>query len=61
MQAQAVSGLGAFKQAGIGLGTPRFGGPLPFASAEKLAINIGALTIRIGFWGPFYYNYDKGP
>ena len=23
--------------------------------------NVGALIIRIGFWGPFYYNYNKGP
>ena len=23
-------------------------------------LNIGALTIRIGFWGPSYYNYNKG-
>ena len=22
---------------------------------------IGALIIRIGFWGPLYYNYDKEP
>ena len=23
--------------------------------------NIGALIIRIGFWGPLYYNYGKEP
>ena len=23
--------------------------------------NIGALIIRIGFWGPLYYNYKKEP
>ena len=23
--------------------------------------NIGAFIIRIGFWGPFYYNYHKEP
>ena len=23
--------------------------------------NVGALTIRIGFWGPVYYNYKKEP
>ena len=23
--------------------------------------NIGALIIRIGFWCPLYYNYNKGP
>ena len=21
--------------------------------------NIGALIVRIGFWDPFYYNYNK--
>ena len=24
-------------------------------------VNIGALIIRIGFWGPLYYNYNKEP
>ena len=24
-------------------------------------INIGAFKIRIGFWGPLYYNYKKEP
>ena len=24
-------------------------------------INAGALTIRIGFWAPLWYNYDKEP
>ena len=23
--------------------------------------DIGALIIRIGFWGPFYYNYNQEP
>ena len=23
--------------------------------------DIGALIIRIGFWGPFYYKYNKEP
>ena len=23
--------------------------------------NIGALAIRIGFWGPLYFNYNKDP
>ena len=23
--------------------------------------NIGALIIRLGFWGPLYYNYNKEP
>ena len=23
--------------------------------------NIGALIVRIGFWGPFYYIYNKEP
>ena len=22
-------------------------------------VNVGALIIRIGFWGPLYYNYNK--
>ena len=29
------------------------------ASARNLAGNIGALTIRIGFWGPLYHNYNQ--
>ena len=24
-------------------------------------LSIGALIIRIGFWGPVYYNYNKEP
>ena len=24
-------------------------------------LNLGALVSRIGFWGPFYYNYNKDP
>ena len=27
----------------------------------KPRINIGALIIRVGFWGPLYYNYNKDP
>ena len=23
--------------------------------------SVGALRIRIGFWGPLHYNYDKEP
>ena len=26
-----------------------------------IMIYIGALIIRIGFWGPLYYNYNKEP
>ena len=28
---------------------------------EALSSNIGALIIRIGVWGPEYYNYKKEP
>ena len=28
---------------------------------EGLVDNIGALIIRIGFWGPLHYSYDKEP
>ena len=24
-------------------------------------VNLGASMLRIGFWGPLYYNYDKEP
>ena len=27
----------------------------------SLVDNIGALIIRIGFWGPVHYSYDKEP
>ena len=42
----------------------------PFArlwnpSSSTLALleytNVGAFIIRIGFWGPLYYKYDKEP
>ena len=26
-----------------------------------IRFNIGALTIRMGFWGPFYYHYNEEP
>ena len=35
-----------------------------FSIAAKLATsscNMGALIIRIGFWGPLYYNDNKEP
>ena len=28
---------------------------------EDGCANIGALIIRIGFWGPLYYKYNKDP
>ena len=28
---------------------------------ETYMRNIGALIIRIGFWGPLYYKYNKEP
>ena len=28
---------------------------------DSIVANIGALIIRIGFWGPLYYNYNKEP
>ena len=27
----------------------------------RITTNIGALIIRIGFWGPLYYSYNKKP
>ena len=31
-------------------------------STTTMAVtNVGALMIRIGFWGPVYYNYNKEP
>ena len=27
----------------------------------KSTVMSGALVIRIGFWGPLYYNYNKEP
>ena len=26
-----------------------------------ITANVGASIIRIGFWGPLYYNYNKEP
>ena len=26
---------------------------------QDSGVSIGAVIIRIGFWGPFYYNYNK--
>ena len=28
---------------------------------SDIAPDVGALKIRIGFWGPFYYNCNKEP
>ena len=38
-------------------------GPSPgfVACAVAFSHNIGALIIRIGFWGPVYYSYNKEP
>ena len=33
----------------------------PTFSCESYDSNIGALIIRIGFWGPLYYIYNKEP
>ena len=35
--------------------------PDPTIPASEATQNIGALIIRIGCWGPLYYNYDKEP
>ena len=45
-----VSGLGVQS---LGLGGLGF--------IYGLIVNIGALIIRIGLWGPLYYNYNKEP
>ena len=34
---------------------------LHFSTHTPSALNIGALIIRIGFWGPIYYSYKKEP
>ena len=31
------------------------------AARKNTEANVGALIIRIGFWGPLYYNYNKEP
>ena len=36
-------------------------GPGFVACAVAVSHNIGALIIRIGFWGPVYYSYNKEP
>ena len=61
-------GLG-FGFASLGFEDLGFEGPLFFVlwfvpglccfAAERT--NIGALIIRIGFWGPLYYSYIKEP
>ena len=33
----------------------------PVKRPRLRGINIGALIIRIGFWGILYYNYNEGP
>ena len=30
-------------------------------ACEMDVMNIGVLMIRVGFWGPFYYNYSEEP
>ena len=30
-------------------------------ASHPLNPNVVALTIRLGFWGPLYYNHTKGP
>ena len=38
------------------------GEPKHYARAPRpRTANAGALTIRIGFWGPLYYSYNKEP
>ena len=47
----------------VGARIIRIGFPLK-GSLKGLIVeyyNVGALIIRIGFWGPLYYNYDKEP
>ena len=36
-------------------------GPRPLHLITPKTSDVGALIIRIGFWGPLYYNYDKEP
>ena len=31
------------------------------SGARTVRDHVGALIIRIGFWGPLYYNYNKEP
>ena len=33
----------------------------PGSDFSGLGFNIGALIIRLVFWGPLYYNYNKEP
>ena len=43
-------------------GRPHDRNPFPTGTRESCNLtvpNIGALIIRIGFWGPLYYNYIK--
>ena len=38
------------------------GVPLKGSIGDTIRVQgLGALIIRIGFWGPLYYNYDKEP
>ena len=37
---------------------PRLSQPHP---ASRRKVNMGALIIRIRFWGPLYYSYNKEP
>ena len=48
MKGLKASGFGFF----FGSGAPRF---------RLFEFKTGAFIIRIGFWGPIYYNYSKEP
>ena len=34
---------------------------MPNPEGPEDSFNVGALTIRIGFWGPLYYNLTSNP
>ena len=57
----AFSGI-EFGACGSGLGGV-VSGALGFLSWVGLrgSFSIGALILRIGFWGPLYYSYNKDP
>ena len=57
----AFSGI-EFGACGSGLGGV-VSGSLGFLSWVGLrgSFSIGALILRIGFWGPLYYSYNKDP
>ena len=57
----ALKGLGKIKvQAASGFDRARVHGRT-FMGHLVLKASIGALLIRIGFWGPLYYNYTREP